>query len=128
MRRAIAMLAILAIASVSLLPFQATAQSAGGLISYRKPDDLILSTGNLYFTSHDSATAAVWRASQSALPGQEILLYSEPYATFGDIVFAQVDGIWWAISSPRMRPASASSVCRSPEDKPPLSHTSPTST
>jgi hypothetical protein len=93
--RAIAMLAILAIASVSLLPVQATAQSAGGLISYRKPDGLILSTGNLYFTSHDAATAAVWRASQSAVPGQELLLYSEPYATFGDIVFAQVDGIWW---------------------------------
>jgi hypothetical protein len=37
-----------------------------GLVSYRKPDGLILSTGNLYFTSQD-----------------------------GDIVYAQVDGIWW---------------------------------
>jgi hypothetical protein len=54
-----------------------------------------LSTGNLYFTYHDAATASVWRAAQSALPGQEILLYSEPGARFGDIVFAQVDGTFW---------------------------------
>ena len=64
-------------------------------ISYRKPDGLILSTGNLYFTYHDAATASVWRAAQTAIPGQEILLYSEPGCRFGDIVFAQVDGIWW---------------------------------
>jgi hypothetical protein len=64
------------------------------LVSYRKPDGLILSTGNLYFTYHDAATASVWRAAQGAVPGQEILLYSEPGVRFGDIVFAQVDGIW----------------------------------
>ena len=64
-------------------------------VSYRKPDGLILSTGNLYFKSHDAATATVWRTAQSASPGQEILLYSEPGARFGDIVFAQVDGVWW---------------------------------
>ena len=64
-------------------------------ISYRKPDGLILSTGNLYFTSHDASTATVWRTAQGASPGQEILLYSEPGARFGDIVFAQVDGNWW---------------------------------
>src|ERR1700730_15042061 len=65
------------------------------LVSYRKPDGLILSTGNLYFTYHDAATASVWRAAQDALPGQEILLYSEPGTRFGDIVYAQVDGAWW---------------------------------
>jgi hypothetical protein len=65
------------------------------LVSYRQPDGLILSTGNLYFTYHDAATASVWRAAQSALPGQEILLYSEPGVRFGDIIFAQVDGAWW---------------------------------
>jgi hypothetical protein len=65
------------------------------LVSYRNPDGLILSTGNLYFTYHDAATASVWRAAQSALPGQEILLYSEPAARFGDIVFAQVDGAFF---------------------------------
>ena len=69
--------------------------STSELVSYRNPDGLILSTGNLYFTYHDAATASVWRAAQSALPGQEILLYSEPGARFGDIVFAQVDGVFW---------------------------------
>ena len=66
-----------------------------GLVSSRKPDGLILSTGNLYFTSHDGNTAIVWRAAQSSSPGQEFVLWSEPVARFGDIVFAQVDGIWW---------------------------------
>ena len=69
--------------------------SISQLVSYRKPDGLILSTGNLYFTYHDAATASVWRAAQNAVPGQEILLYSEPGARFGDIVFAQVDGAFW---------------------------------
>jgi hypothetical protein len=75
--------------------FNIPSPSTSGLVSFRSPDGLILSTGNLYFTSHDDATASVWRAAQSALPGQEILLYSEPGAIFGDIVFAQVDGTWW---------------------------------
>jgi hypothetical protein len=65
------------------------------LVSYRKPDGLILSTGNLYFTYHDEATASVWRAAQTAVPGQEILLYSEPGQVFGDIVYAEVDGAFW---------------------------------
>jgi hypothetical protein len=51
-----------------------------------------LSTGNLYFTSHDAAGATVWRTAQSSIPGQESVLYWEPGARFGDIVFAQVDG------------------------------------
>jgi hypothetical protein len=29
------------------------------LVSYRKPDGFIMSTGNLYFTYHDAATASV---------------------------------------------------------------------
>lgn len=72
-----------------------TASLASRLVGFRKPDGLILSTGNLYFTYHDAATASVWRAGQSANPGQEILLYSEPGAIFGDIVFAQVDGAFF---------------------------------
>jgi hypothetical protein len=73
-----------------------TAQAlASGSVSYRKPDGLILSTGNLYFTSRDGSTACVWRMAQSAIPGQELLLYSEPDARFGDIVYAQVGGVWW---------------------------------
>jgi hypothetical protein len=69
--------------------------STSELVSYRKPDGLILSTGNLYFTYHDAATASVWRAAQSAVPGQEILLYSEPFTSFGDIVYAEVGGAFW---------------------------------
>jgi hypothetical protein len=65
------------------------------LVSHRKPDGLILSTGNLYFTSHDDSRATVWRTAQSSSPGQEFLLYSEPGTRFGDIVFAQVDGIFF---------------------------------
>ena len=62
------------------------------LISSRKPDGLILSTGNLYFTTHDAAGATVWRTSQASVPGQETVLYWEAGARFGDIVFAQVGG------------------------------------
>jgi len=65
------------------------------LVSYRQADGIVLSTGNLYFTYHDAATASVWRAAQTAVPGQEILLYSEPGTRFGDIVFAQIDGAYW---------------------------------
>jgi hypothetical protein len=71
------------------------APSTSQLVSYRRPDGLILSTGNLYFTYHDAATASVWRASQNAVPGQEILLYSEPGPQFGDIVFAEVGGAFF---------------------------------
>jgi hypothetical protein len=42
--------------------------STSELVSYRNPDGLILSIGNLYVTHHDAATASVWRAAQSALP------------------------------------------------------------
>jgi hypothetical protein len=66
-----------------------------GSVSYRQPDGLILSTANLYFTSHDGNTAIVWRTAQSSNPGREFLLWSEPHARFGDIVFAQVDSIWY---------------------------------
>jgi hypothetical protein len=66
-----------------------------GLVSFRKPDGLILSTGNLYFTSHDAAGATVWRTSQTSVPGQETVLYWEPGARFGDIVFAQVGGAFF---------------------------------
>jgi hypothetical protein len=73
-----------------------TAASTTGLVSFRKPDGLILSTGNLYFTSHDANFGTVWRMGQNALPGQEVLLYAELGARFGDIVFAQVGGAFFA--------------------------------
>ena len=75
----------------------------GQLVSLRKPDGLVLSTGNVYFTSHDGAGAAVWRTSQTSIPGQEIILYWEAGARFGDIVFAQVGssffGYFFAVKS-----------------------------
>jgi hypothetical protein len=61
-------------------------------VSLRKPDGLILSEGNLYFTSHDAVGAAVWRTAQTSIPGQETVLYWEEGAKFGDIVFAKVGG------------------------------------
>jgi len=64
-------------------------------VSFRKPDGMILSEGNLYFTSHDGAGATVWRTSQTSIPGQETVLYWEQGAIFGDIVFAKVDGVFF---------------------------------
>jgi hypothetical protein len=74
---------------------QTAAALTTGLVSNRKPDGLILSTGNLYFTSHDASGAHVFRMAQSSSPGQEILLYSESGARFGDIVYALVGGVWF---------------------------------
>ena len=74
---------------------QSSEALTSGLVSSRKPDGMILSTGNLYFTSHDAATATVWRTAQTSSPGQEILLYSEAGAVFGDLVYANVGGAWW---------------------------------
>ena len=71
--------------------FPSVIRAQGQQVSFRKPDGLVLSTGNLYFTSHDSAGAAVWRTSQTAMPGQETILYWEAGAIFGDIVFAQIN-------------------------------------
>lgn len=75
---------------ISFLSVMCAAQDQ--LVSFRKPDGLILSTGNLYFTSHDATGATVWRTSQTSLPGQETVLFWEAGARFGDIVFAQVGG------------------------------------
>jgi len=77
--------------ALSAQPVPAPA-STTKLVSSRKPDGLILSTGNLYFTSHDQAGATVWRMAQNEVPGQERVLYWEAGARFGDIVFAQVNG------------------------------------
>ena len=73
-------------------------------ISVHQPDGMILSTGNVYFTSHDAAGAHVFRAGQTSTPGQEIELYKEgPGNRFGDIVFAKINdvyyGYFWATNS-----------------------------
>src|SRR4051812_41171189 len=54
------------------------AASPGTAVSVHKPDGMILSTGNLYFTSHDVFGANVFRMGQTSTPGQEITLYHEP--------------------------------------------------
>jgi hypothetical protein len=80
------------IAILSLSVSASSSWPASTLVSDRKPDGMILSEGNLYFTSHDASTATVWRTAQTSNPGQEIALYSESGARFGDIVFAKVNG------------------------------------
>jgi len=74
------------------------------LVSYRRPDGMILSTGNLYFTTHDELGAHVYRTGQTSSPDQEIELYHEPPGNrFGDIVFANVGGAFygyfWSMNS-----------------------------
>jgi glucuronoarabinoxylan endo-1,4-beta-xylanase len=41
-------------------------------VSLHKPDGMILSTGNIYFTSHDALGAHVFRTAQTSSPGEEI--------------------------------------------------------
>lgn len=70
--------------------------AAQPLVSFHAPDGMILSTGNIYFTSHDAAGAHVFRTGQTSLPGQEIEIYREPPGNrFGDIVFANVGGVFF---------------------------------
>ena len=69
-----------------------SAAPANTLVSFHKPDGLILSEGNIYFTSHDASLATVWRTAQGSSPGHESVIYCEPGARFGDIVFAKVGG------------------------------------
>jgi len=81
-----------AIAIAGFITLFSLTSAQGQVISSRKPDGLAVSTGNVYFTSHDTAGAAVWRTSQTFRPGQESVLFWEAGAKFGDIVFAQIAG------------------------------------
>jgi hypothetical protein len=56
---------------------------------------MVLSTANIYFTAHDDGGARVFRTAQSATPGQETELCYEPDCRFGDIVYADVDGVFY---------------------------------
>jgi hypothetical protein len=68
---------------------------------------MVLSTANIYFTTHDEdgatvATAGsqppgarVFRTAASASPGQETELCYEQGSRFGDIVYANVDGVFY---------------------------------
>lgn len=72
------------------------ALAAQPLVSFHAPDGMILSTGNIYFTSHDAAGAHVFRTGQTSIPGQEFEIYRElPGNRFGDIVFANVGGVFF---------------------------------
>lgn len=77
-------------------PSAVATETGRTFISRRRPDGMILSTGNLYFTSHDALGAQVFRTGQTSRAGEEIKLYSEPPGNrFGDIVFAQVGGVYF---------------------------------
>ena len=53
---------------------------------------LIQSTGNLYWSSNDDVGSAIFRASKSSQPGDEVALYAETGAKFEELTFAKVDG------------------------------------
>jgi hypothetical protein len=65
------------------------------IVAQRVADSMVLSTANLYFTSHDIGGARIFRTAQSATPGQEVELCHEPNCRFGDIVFAKVDDVFY---------------------------------
>jgi hypothetical protein len=62
------------------------------IVAQRAIDGTVLSTANIYFTSHDSAGAHVFRTAQTATPGQESELCREANGRFGDIIFANISG------------------------------------
>lgn len=84
------MKSVIRLVAITVFTLFFTESDAQVLVSSRKPNGLAVSTGNLYFTSHDAAGAAVWRTSQSSVPGREGILYWEAGAKFGDIVFTKV--------------------------------------
>jgi hypothetical protein len=83
-----------------------SASAATTTLANSKPDGLIPSTGNLYWTSDSHVvrlsgaiyTGHVWRASKSNVPGQERQLYSESETfpvDFESITWALVDGQYY---------------------------------
>ncbi len=73
-------------------------------LSYSRPDRLVQSTGNLYWTADQTvqgrSTADVYRASKTSEPGQEQILYSElslptSRVDFEAITYANVAGTWY---------------------------------
>jgi hypothetical protein len=94
------------LAAAMAAPLGAHAQDPGERagtvqLSYRRPVDLVASTGNLYWTYYDSEPggASIWRASKVTSPWQERLLYQEGAGTgvffFGSLVYANVSGSWF---------------------------------
>jgi hypothetical protein len=87
--------ATLAALAVFTAPAEAQINYTNRLISSRQPDGMILSTGNIYFTTHDQCGGHVWRTAQWSKPGQEIQIYADNASQFSDIVFAKVDGTFY---------------------------------
>lgn len=74
----------------------AIAARTAASVSNRPVDGMVLSTGNVYFTSHDASGAQVFRTGQTSSPGQERRIYCEdPGSRFGDIVWAQPGGVYY---------------------------------
>ena len=65
------------------------------IIAQHIADGMVLSTANIYFTAHDNTGARVFRTAPTATPGQEAELCHEPACRFVDIVFANVDGVFY---------------------------------
>jgi hypothetical protein len=79
---------------------RAAAHGTWSVVSYRTPNYMKASTGNLYWT-HNAAgsSATVHRYSQEGSPGNERILYRElarpnRVPTFEGITFALVNGLW----------------------------------
>jgi hypothetical protein len=68
---------------------------SGRIVARHVVDGMVLSTANIYFTAHDNNVARVFRTAQSAIPGQEAELCQELNCRFGDIVFANVDDVFY---------------------------------
>ena len=80
-----------ALAALAVFATSADAQiPTPRLVSSRQPDGLIVSTGNIYFTTHDRCGGHVWRTGQTSSPGQEIQIYGDSFSQFGDIVYAKI--------------------------------------
>jgi len=77
-------------------PLGENLEPAPGNVSLHNPSGMILSTGNIYFTTNDESGAHVYRMGQTDNPGQERELYHEPLGSlFGDITFAEVGGAFF---------------------------------
>jgi hypothetical protein len=78
-----------------------TALTGQSIVSYHMPYGFQSSTGNLYWTSNETAefgpsVSTVWRAGKGNTPGSELALYSETNtgSSFGSLVYAN-PGTWY---------------------------------
>jgi surface antigen len=88
----------------NFIHFVSGGHGAAATLSYSRPDRLIQSTGNLYWTADQTvegrSKAVVYRASKTNQPGQERILYQElslpgSRVDFEAIAYANVRGTWY---------------------------------